>query len=66
MLIQKGFIDCLTTTIKEEGFFSLYSGVKPRLISTCIHTTLVLSMYDYLSEFILKFWPDKETPKKTE
>lgn len=47
-------------TIKDEGFLSLYSGIRPRLISTIIHVTLVLSMYDYLSELILRFWPDDE------
>lgn len=50
-------------SMKDEGFIGLYSGLRPRLISTIIHVTLVLSMYDYLSELILKFWPDENDKK---
>ena len=39
---------CLNETIKKEGFFSLYKGFKPAILTSPIYIGLQLSSYQYL------------------
>jgi len=57
-----GVADCVRTTIREEGFRALYSGLGITLVRTVPASMITLSVYEYTLRLI-KWWVDGEKEK---
>ena len=53
-----GMMNCLTTTISEEGFFALRTGVGPTVGRAVVLAAAELATYDEAKGFFKKFVPD--------
>lgn len=51
----KNMFDCFIKIWKNEGFFSFYRGVTPRLSRVCLEVALTFMIYDALQELIKNF-----------
>lgn len=50
--LYNGVFDCLTKTIRTEGFFAIYKGFLPHLSRILPHTILTLSLAEQTNKFI--------------
>lgn len=63
--LYKGVFDCLSKTVKTEGFFAIYKGFLPHLARILPHTILTLSLAEQTNKLVRKIEgyviPDSET-----
>lgn len=52
--LYSGVIDCLTKTVRSEGFFALYKGFLPHLARILPHTILTLSLAEQTNKLMRK------------
>ena len=52
--LYKGVLDCLSKTIKTEGFFAIYKGFLPHLARILPHTILTLSLAEQTNKLVRK------------
>ena len=52
--LYKGVVDCLSKTIKTEGFFAIYKGFLPHLARILPHTILTLSLAEQTNKLVRK------------
>jgi solute carrier family 25 protein 34/35 len=53
--LYKGVFDCLTKTVKTEGFLAIYKGFLPHLARILPHTILTLSLAEQTNKLMRKF-----------
>lgn len=53
--LYKGVFDCLSKTVKTEGFFAIYKGFLPHLARILPHTILTLSLAEQTNKLVRKF-----------
>lgn len=51
----KNAIDCLQTTVKEEGVMALYKGVGPRLARVMCEVAITMTLYNEVLKVVEKF-----------
>ncbi|KAM7223628.1 Mitochondrial carrier domain containing protein [Rhypophila decipiens] len=52
--LYKGVFDCLSKTVRTEGFFALYKGFLPHLARILPHTILTLSLAEQTNKLVKK------------
>jgi solute carrier family 25, member 34/35 len=52
--LYKGVFDCLTKTVKTEGFLAIYKGFLPHLARILPHTILTLSLAEQTNKLMRK------------
>lgn len=52
--LYKGVFDCLSKTIRTEGFFAIYKGFLPHLARILPHTILTLSLAEQTNKLMRK------------
>lgn len=52
--LYKGAFDCLSKTVRSEGFFALYKGFLPHLARILPHTILTLSLAEQTNKLVRK------------
>jgi solute carrier family 25 protein 34/35 len=52
--LYNGVLDCLTKTVRTEGFFAIYKGFFPHLARILPHTVLTLSLAEQTNKLIRK------------
>lgn len=55
----KNSMDCFLKVFKNEGIKGLYKGTVPRLGRVVLDVAITFTLYDYITEAIVKVWPDK-------
>lgn len=53
--LYKGVFDCLSKTVKTEGFLAIYKGFLPHLARILPHTILTLSLAEQTNKLVRKF-----------
>ncbi|KAK4167665.1 mitochondrial carrier domain-containing protein [Cladorrhinum sp. PSN259] len=53
--LYKGVFDCLSKTVRTEGFFAIYKGVFPHLARILPHTILTLSLAEQTNKLLRHF-----------
>jgi solute carrier family 25, member 34/35 len=53
--LYKGIFDCLSKTIRTEGFLAIYKGFLPHLARILPHTVLTLSFAEQTNKLMRKF-----------
>jgi solute carrier family 25, member 34/35 len=53
--LYKGVFDCLSKTIRTEGFLAIYKGFLPHLARILPHTILTLSFAEQTNKLMRKF-----------
>lgn len=46
--------------MKKEGPKGFYKGTVPRLSRVVLDVAITFTLYDYISDTINKYWPDKK------
>jgi solute carrier family 25 protein 34/35 len=54
-VLYKGTFDCLTKTIRTEGFFALYKGFWPHYFRLCPHTILTFIFWEKYKKLALQY-----------
>lgn len=52
--LYTGAFDCLSKTVRSEGFFALYKGFLPHLARILPHTILTLSLAEQTNKLVRK------------
>lgn len=52
--LYSGVFDCLSKTIRTEGFFAMYKGFLPHLARILPHTILTLSLAEQTNKLVRK------------
>lgn len=52
--LYKGVFDCLSKTVKTEGFLAIYKGFLPHLARILPHTILTLSLAEQTNKLVRK------------
>jgi len=57
-LIYNGVIDGIVKVVKQEGFFTLYSGLAPTILGISAYAGIQLSVYDLTKDIMTKLHKD--------
>lgn len=59
--LYRGVWDCLSKTVRTEGFFAIYKGFLPHLVRILPHTILTLSLAEQTNKLVRRvegrLWP---------